>query len=277
MRPLVGALAVLSLLVACTIREPTNTRPHVGEGSTFSRFREHALAGDPESQNLVGFMLFFGEGAARDQAAARRWFTEAAASGHMSAQLNLAMLYFLGVGAPQDPVRANRYFAMARANPAKPPEVASRLIFSTIPELIDQSCDIGRESEGLGQETYLTYCAGCHGFNGVAAYAGSPSFGLGEHLDKSDAELMGSIVGGHGVMPTWGDKLPQDKLDAVLRYVRSLQLNFRGGILHALNTPPPRYYLFGPMTLDFNNQPVDTVHYFGEVDPSDDLCRRGSG
>ncbi len=277
MRSLVGALAVLGFLAACTIREPPNARPSVGEGSTFSRFREQALAGDPESQNLVGFMLFFGEGVAKDQAAARRWFVVAAASGHMSAQLNLAMLYFLGVGAPQDPVRANRYFAMARANPTKPPEVVSRLILTTLPELIDQSCDMGRESGGLGQETYLTYCAGCHGFNGVAAYAGSPSFGFGEHLDKSDEEMMGSIVGGHGVMPMWGDKLPRYELDAVLRYVRSLQLNFRGGLLHALNTPPPRYYLFGPMTFDFNNQPVDTVYYSAEVDPSEDLCGRGSG
>jgi len=270
-RPLLGALIALGFLAACAIREPFFTPPVTGDGSTFSRFHESAVAGDSESQNLVGFMQFFGEGAARNRGAALNWFSEAAASGHMSAQLNLAMIYSLGVGVPRNPVLADRFFVMARDNAAKPP-VVSRLIFSTLPELIDQSCDVGRTSPRRGQETYLTYCAGCHGFNGVAAFAGSPSFGLGERMEKSDAELMGSILGGHDIMPRWGDKLPRNDLDAVLGYVRSLQLGFRGGILHSLNTPPPRYYLFGPMTFDFSNQPVDTVYYTEESDPSDDLC-----
>ena len=36
-----------------------------------------------------------------------------------------------------------------------------------------------------GSEVYLTFCAGCHGFDGIAAYPPAPSFALGERLHQS--------------------------------------------------------------------------------------------
>jgi hypothetical protein len=62
------------------------------------------------------------------------------------------------------------------------------------------------------------FCAGCHGLNGIAGYVGAPSFALGERMEKSDRELMGSITGGHEVMPEWGDKLPDGLLIEALRF-----------------------------------------------------------
>ena len=45
----------------------------------------------------------------------------------------------------------------------------------------------------VGEKLYITFCAGCHGFNDIAYYVNSPSFALGERLQKSDHELQKSI------------------------------------------------------------------------------------
>jgi mono/diheme cytochrome c family protein len=105
----------------------------------------------------------------------------------------------------------------------------------------------GRER---GEATYTMFCAGCHGLNGIAAYIGSPSFALGERLQKPDATLLYSIYQGKGVMPSWGDKLSEDRLLDVLAFVRSLQRHYENGLAEGIRRAPGRYFLFGPMEED---------------------------
>ena len=77
-----------------------------------------------------------------------------------------------------------------------------------------------RQDLSLGRDVFLTYCSGCHGFNGLAFYPPAPSFAMNDRLGKSDPELMNSILKGKGAMPWWEGKLPRFWLEQALAYVR---------------------------------------------------------
>jgi mono/diheme cytochrome c family protein len=74
----------------------------------------------------------------------------------------------------------------------------------------------------LGRDVFLTYCSGCHGFNGLAFYPPAPSFAMNDRLAKSDLELMDSILKGKGAMPWWEGKLPRFSLEQALAYIRHM-------------------------------------------------------
>ena len=204
-------------LSACGM--PRGDWGEAGDGApetTYRKFLARAEAADTESQNLVGFMLFYGEGVRMDRTRARLWFERAAAQGNARAQGNLAMLN--SMDASEFGIDFEQIPSHARPQNSLP-----------------------------GQTLYEKFCAGCHGFNGISAYVHSPSFALGEALGKGDAELMRSLLRGKGEMPGWDDKLPRDQLHDVLSFVRTLQAKYALGIGHTLSSAPPRFYLFGPM------------------------------
>ena len=218
--PCSGAVALLVLAAgACGLDMggPTAERP---PATTYEKFLAKAEAGDSESQNLIGFMLYFGEGAPRDLRRAQDWFRRAAGQGNAMAQRNLAVMRGLGIGVAAD------HRAVGAIAHAGDPTPADR---------------------SRGEDVFATFCAGCHGLNGVAAYVDSPSFALGERMDKTDSALLHSIVNGRGLMPDWGNKLAQEDLVAVLAFVRTLQQDYRDGIGRGLRPAPGRYFLFGPM------------------------------
>ncbi|WP_426416778.1 c-type cytochrome [Aestuariirhabdus sp. LZHN29] len=110
-----------------------------------------------------------------------------------------------------------------------------------LPTLVDNP-----QEHQLGEHTFITFCAGCHGFSGIAYYRHSPSFALGERLHKTDGELLGSITDGRGQMPGWGEKLESRQIRAVLRYIRTLKPNFDSGLVNHLREPPEIYFRFRP-------------------------------
>lgn len=187
--------------------------------TTYRKFLARAEAGDAESQNVVGFMLFHGEGVRMDRTRARTWFQRSAEQGNMRAQRNLRAMAFPGT--PESSV------APVRRPAGAPPQAQQE-----------------------GQSIYSKFCAGCHGFNGISAYVHSPSFALGEALEKGDAELMISLLRGKGEMPNWDDKFSREELVEVLRFVRTLPAKYELGIVQSLGSAPPLYYLFGPMRSD---------------------------
>lgn len=83
--------------------------------------------------------------------------------------------------------------------------------------------------------------------NGISAYVGSPSFAIGERMDKSDAVLLRSLMKGIGDMPGWEDKLPRKDLVDILRFVRSFEPQYDTGMIQVLRAAPELYFLFGPM------------------------------
>jgi TPR repeat protein len=167
-----------------------------------------AVAGDAEAQYLVGYMLFFGEGQVRDPASAHNWFHQAASQGHKRASKDLVLL--------------------ARGD-------------------LSQETDVNELEDSPGRRLYAAFCAGCHGRHGIAAYQESPSFALGERMEKQDTELLTSIRLGMGSMPEWGSKFSEEELRSVLIYLRGFQERYRGGLATSLQDRPDSFFLFGPM------------------------------
>ena len=97
-----------------------------------------------------------------------------------------------------------------------------------------------------GKSVFDTFCAGCHGFNGISYFVSSPSFALGERMEKTDGELFRSIAGGRGAMPGWSGKLSDAQIRSVLAHVRGLQGRVEQGISVSLDAPPPVFFLFRP-------------------------------
>lgn len=209
------ALLCCALLQAqgCTLLRPARLSTQQEIGSTYQKHLARAEMGDPESQNAVGFMLYHGEGVARDRGAARSWFEQAARGGNERARRNLAAMN------------------------AAPPTLATRAIAAR--PLADVAY--------TGEHLFAKYCGGCHGFNGIAYYQHAPSFALGERLEKSDGELMRSLRNGHANMPSWEDKLPMDQLALILAAVRALPERYAAGIDASMSGRPDFYYVFGPM------------------------------
>jgi len=273
-----GTLFFAFFVVGCVMNTPsTELPPELTPVSTLTKVHALAEAGDAESQNVVGFMLFFGEAAPQNQQAAHRWFHEAATHGHVAARLNLALMYYLGAGVDEDREEAERYFQLAVR---RYPQVSepNRVLPGTLTQLVDEACS-GREAGvSVGETTYVTFCAGCHGLNGIAPYGGSPSFALGERQEKTDSELLRSIRGGHEVMPNWEDKLRPGDLANALSFLRALPREFQGGIVHTPRSPPPVYFVFGPMSPDFDSgvyQPPGGPVYEDLSGSARSLCTEG--
>ena len=202
----------------------------------------------------------------------QRWFRAAAAQGDVSAQLNFAVMLYLRAADRKGREEAERYFRLAQKNNTYA-RSASTLGFNTLTELVDRSCRKTNRRQEPGEQLYVTFCAGCHGMNGIAAYGGSPSFALGERMEKSDAELLGTILRGHDIMPPWADKFPKEWLKHTLRFIRSLQAEFRYGILHVLRSPPLRYSVFGPMDPELSIYPAEDMHeYEDNIESFITLC-----
>ena len=98
-----------------------------------------------------------------------------------------------------------------------------------------------------GEKLFTKFCAGCHGFNGVAYYVNSPSFALGERMEKSDHELLRSIANGIGEMPGWDNMLSPEQRREIVKFVRGLQSQFRAGIASGLRPPVSLYFRFRPI------------------------------
>lgn len=257
--PLPALIVTAACAVGIGVQEGYGPVPRAR--STYEKVLLSAEEGDAAAQNQLGFMLFFGESAPRDVNEASTWFRSAAAQGSAVAQLNLAVMHYLGVGAPRDAIEAQRYFDLAIRNRTIPP----LLDVSSLPALVEESCQDPQPPQEAADSTFLVYCAGCHGWNGIAEYGGSPSFALGERMEKTDGELLRSIFGGHGEMPEWSDKLPEPWLRAALRFARSLQWEHNYGVLHRLRTPPEFYFRFGPMSSDFGSYPRDPSVFYGNT------------
>jgi len=225
---------------------------HYGQGwiSTFEKYLPLAEAGDPNFQNLIGFMMFFGEGVPMHRPEAHFWFHKAADQGHTTARRNLAIMHWLGIDVAQDLVEAKFYASLAGINDLD--ELARNTPARTTKDARNphQEDRIAPHDTGRGESTYVIFCAGCHGLNGVAAFVGSPSFALGDRLQKSDAVLLASIRNGIGLMPDWGNKFSEERLLDVLVFVRTLERRYQNGIAQSIRGAPERYFLFGPMEDD---------------------------
>ena len=81
-------------------------------------FEAEAEAGFAAARFTLGYMHQFGQGVARDDAEAARWYGLAADQGHAGAQYNLGVLYQDGRGVERDDVRAYVWLDLAASGGA---------------------------------------------------------------------------------------------------------------------------------------------------------------
>lgn len=215
--------------------------------TTFDKFLTRAGSDDARSQNLIGHMLFFGEGVERDRELAYIWFEMAAENGDHLGARNLAFMKAMRAGGPIKSIVP--HFSVELSNDMSAKNLQSGSSITPLTMMNTQAGGNQPEDQQLkrGAAIYARFCSGCHGLNGIAAYIGSPSFALAERLGKTDPELLDSIRGGMGVMPGWEDKLPDGDLVDVLAYVRTIPRQYEIGIAQSLRSVPQRFFMFGPM------------------------------
>ena len=207
--------------------ENTTVSASVRPLTTYERFLPLAVAGAPVIQNFLGYMFTYGEGVERDYEAAHYWFHLAAEEGDSRAQRNLGLFHSDAIARIpanfHDASEANLWFSLAAANPENP--VISPLAAQSYDKFLAsdaEKMEMAVDGEHLGEFIYHGSCAGCHGFNGHAAYPGTPSFARGNRLEKSDRDLVASILHGKGKMPPWGDTLSAAAARKIVSHIRKL-------------------------------------------------------
>ncbi len=78
--------------------------------TALEEWRPLAKSGNPEAQNMLGYMYRYGQGVPQDFDQARQWYRLAADQGHARAQNNLGAMYRQGLGVPQNFAEALRWF-----------------------------------------------------------------------------------------------------------------------------------------------------------------------
>lgn len=81
--------------------------------TAFEHFTPEAQSGNPVAQFLVGFAYEGGQGVAKDEAEAIKWYRKAADQGHREAQFRLGSMYALGTGTVKNGPEAIKWLQRA--------------------------------------------------------------------------------------------------------------------------------------------------------------------
>ncbi|HWA24788.1 MAG TPA: cytochrome c [Lacunisphaera sp.] len=83
-----------------------------------------------------------------------------------------------------------------------------------------------------GRERFNIYCAPCHGEDGYGGgivvrrgFPAPPSYHEARLRAATDAQILEVIARGYGVMPGFADRIPSADRQAIVGYVRALQLS----------------------------------------------------
>lgn len=193
--------------------------------TTYEKFLPLALEGDSEIQNFLGYMYFYGEGVHQNYKEAHYWFHLAAEQKNLKAQQNLAIFHSgTVINVPKEYKNLEEANEWGRRHEENYRHLEGlgkiRINRESEQVYLDKSLIMSGKID-IGEKIYLTFCAGCHGFNGVATYPNAPSFISGQRLSKDDATLMDSIINGKGDEPGWGETLGENLLVYTLAYIRA--------------------------------------------------------
>lgn len=235
-------LYALGVVMGSNTEVLADAQEQTGLKTTYERLLPKAVAGDTDVQNLLGYMFFQGEGVPRDYQMAHYWLHRAASLGNTHAQRNLVVFHsgvLKGVPTEYHSEDEIRYWRSHMQKPSSPQDGKRVQPGGTVPPEASSF-------SAQGEYVYQSFCGGCHGFNGISYYVHSPSFALGERMEKSDIELRESIANGLNAMPAWGSILSDSQLDAVSAYVRSLATDFQAGIGSTKQETPGIFFRFVP-------------------------------
>ncbi len=101
------------LLLSAAIVFRVAAQPNEADQRPFEEIKAKANTGDAEAQFQLGRRYDRGEGVAKDQVEAVKWYRKAAEQDHLKAQYNLAMCYEAGEGVAKDQVEAVKWYRRA--------------------------------------------------------------------------------------------------------------------------------------------------------------------
>jgi mono/diheme cytochrome c family protein len=85
----------------------------------------------------------------------------------------------------------------------------------------------GQPANNSAAAAYKTNCVSCHGQDGRGSPVGKSlhvaDFHSAQVQQQSDAQLAGVIAEGQGNMPAFGSRLSKDQIDALVKYIRTLE------------------------------------------------------
>src|ERR1017187_10354791 len=102
---------LLLLLSAVVFRLPAQQTET--DRKQVEEIKAKAEAGDAAAQFNLGFSYAQGEGVAKDEVEAVKWFRKAAEQNHAKAQYNLGFCYHNGQGVAKDEVEAVKWYRKA--------------------------------------------------------------------------------------------------------------------------------------------------------------------
>ena len=86
-----------------------------GDAKALAELRGRAEKGDARAQFNLGLMYQNGQGVAKDEVEAVKWYRKAADQGNAFAQNNLGVMYANGLGVEEDDVEAYKWFLLSGA------------------------------------------------------------------------------------------------------------------------------------------------------------------
>ncbi len=244
---IIGFLVLVSAANADNLQEGYDAYLSGDFSTAYRLLSPAATIENPALQNLVGLMLYRGQGISMDAAAAHELFHNAANMGVVDACKNLGVLHTIGPpGVAVDIEEAMMWFTAAITS-CNQSALEAQDSQAVVPAAINTRINPEFKYGGNGKRIYLTFCSGCHGFNGMRFFSHAPSFAMGERLTTSAEELMQTILRGKGLMPSWEDKLSESDLEDALGYLRELALRTGYGTdSNAYNQMPEVFYIFEP-------------------------------
>ena len=106
----VRTFAFLGLLFVTVVHEPALFKAHAQVAPSLTAVCRKAEMGIVNAQVLLGDMYSRGNGVARDDAEATRWYRLAVEQGHAGAQNSLGIMYDQGRGVAADAAEAVRWY-----------------------------------------------------------------------------------------------------------------------------------------------------------------------
>ena len=92
---------------------PSVQPPPVTKLKEFLKYKPKAEKGDASAQFNLGRCYFYGQGVAKDEVEAMKWYRKAADQGNARAQSNLGFCYANGTGVAKDEVEAVKWYRKA--------------------------------------------------------------------------------------------------------------------------------------------------------------------
>ena len=143
-RRLLTGIAV-ALCATCTFLLCACSQEADSAAGSFLKDKVKAQKGDARAQTSVGLAYQKGEGVAKDDVEAAKWYRKAAEQNYATAQVNLANCYKFGTGVEADYPEAYAWYALAANSGQLLADFSARLRKELVEEMSPQQIAAGEQ------------------------------------------------------------------------------------------------------------------------------------